>query len=61
MFWAYSYANSTYTKYHGNNRGYFSIRLNAFGDVLSADGEGFDFFKFHGWMMWSAWGLLALL
>ena len=60
MFYAFSTANSTGLSYHHSNRGYFSILINSFGDVISAD-EGFDFFKFHGCMMWVAWCLLGLI
>ncbi len=28
---------------------------------LSSDDDSFDFFKLHGWMMWTAWGLLSLI
>lgn len=49
-----------------STRGYFTIEILADGTIRDYQEPGpdppksdFDFYLFHGWMMWSAWGLLG--
>lgn len=50
--------------YHRDGKGSFSIKISTNGTIeklLSDDVDGFDFFEFHGFMMWSAWGVLGFI
>lgn len=49
--------------YHNDDRGFFGIEVSEDGSIIGyvVEEDGFDFFLFHGYMMWVAWGLFALL
>jgi hypothetical protein len=42
-------------------RGYWGIILRKDGAVVLSDDPPFDYFEFHGFMMWGAWGVLGLI
>ncbi|CDW84971.1 cytochrome b5-like heme steroid binding domain containing protein [Stylonychia lemnae] len=61
-------SESVTLKYHGgDNRGIFKIFVDLSGGISDASGEGyseddsFDFYVYHGWLMWVSWGLFGLI
>jgi hypothetical protein len=67
-----SYANSKNTfsvQYHNNGKFWWSIQVNSNSTLSvwpsdSEDGHGVAWkaaFYQHGWILWSAWGVLGLL
>ena len=48
-------------RFHNNGFGYWGFRIRGDGTFEEPDGSNFDFYKFHGFMMWAAWGIFGLV
>ena len=51
----------TNVSYHKDGHGYWNIQINNDGTVTEIIVTPFNFHKFHGFMMWAAWGIFGLI
>ena len=49
------------TVIHADGHGSLSIMIRGDGAIVLSNADVFDFYKFHGFMMWAAWGVFGLV
>ena len=63
MIWAfedYRQDEAVILKYHHGHRGHVAIEIGSDMSVrASLPEESWDFYVYHGWLMWAAWGILG--
>jgi hypothetical protein len=59
----YSFRDDTYELRYHKKTGHFAFLIERNGDVVfeSARDDGANLYLIHGWLMWTAWGILGFV